>query len=351
MKRCIYLKGTEPDLQFESEEHIFPAGIGGIQKLPEEYVSHNVNNGFSSIELRFMRESLLSLPRQFHGPGKRGKLNPKWATKSQICLMQDVKNPNVIELGFIVLGKPKALDQLKINTETNSVIFTTERTNKDDQKQFYDFQQKLKGFNEHYILHEDNRLKEEEFIIGYEGEKSRWHLAVKNTKIISNVFQIIQAFNNESTPKIIGSENVNRQVSVSQSLQISENEYFRICAKIAFNYLAFTKGQEFVLQDNFDPIRNWIVNGGENQFAGFIKEPMIPELLKEHTIPDFAHTILISRYENEILAFINFYGDSFETMIKLSTNFKGEVPFLGYICDWKNRREFNVYDLMQGKID
>lgn len=65
MKYCIYLKKTEPEVTFSSEEHIFPAGIGGIQKLPLEYVSHDCNNAFSSMELDFMRNSIMSLPRQF----------------------------------------------------------------------------------------------------------------------------------------------------------------------------------------------------------------------------------------------------------------------------------------------
>jgi hypothetical protein len=74
MRCCIYLKGTEPVLSFNSQEHIFPAGIGGIQMLPKGYVSDQFNNSFSKIELDFMRNSLIALPRQFYGPGKRGSI-------------------------------------------------------------------------------------------------------------------------------------------------------------------------------------------------------------------------------------------------------------------------------------
>jgi hypothetical protein len=45
---------------------------------------------FSTMELAFMRSSLIALPRQFYGPGKRGKLNPKNATKSSVSLMDGV---------------------------------------------------------------------------------------------------------------------------------------------------------------------------------------------------------------------------------------------------------------------
>jgi len=38
-------------------------------------------------------------------------------------------------------------------------------------------------------------------------------------------------------------------------------DFFRIYGKIAFNYLAFLKGQDFVMATAFDPVRNWIANG------------------------------------------------------------------------------------------
>jgi len=63
---------TEPGESSTSKEHIFPARIGGIRKLTMEYVSHECNNAFSKMELPFLRNSLLALPRQLVGPGKRG---------------------------------------------------------------------------------------------------------------------------------------------------------------------------------------------------------------------------------------------------------------------------------------
>lgn len=77
MRCCIYLKGTEPVLSFNSQEHIFPAGIGGIQMLPKGYVSDQFNNSFSKIELDFMRNSLIALPRQFYGQEKEGLYHKK----------------------------------------------------------------------------------------------------------------------------------------------------------------------------------------------------------------------------------------------------------------------------------
>lgn len=78
MNKCIYLKKTEPEVTFKSGEHIIPAGIGGIVKLDNGMVSDEFNTKiFSSIELDFMRNSIIALPRQFYGPGKRGALSKK----------------------------------------------------------------------------------------------------------------------------------------------------------------------------------------------------------------------------------------------------------------------------------
>lgn len=42
-----------------------------------------------------------------------------------------------------------------------------------------------------------------------------------------------------------------------------KTDYFRICGKIAFNFLAFVKGEEFVKHEQFNGLRNWIATGGE----------------------------------------------------------------------------------------
>ena len=69
---CIYLK-TSPTLTYKSQEHIFPAGIGGTSKLPKGYVSDQANAYFSRLEAAFMRGSFVSLVRRFEKIGHRGK--------------------------------------------------------------------------------------------------------------------------------------------------------------------------------------------------------------------------------------------------------------------------------------
>lgn len=60
MERCIYCTDYDKNLKYNSEEHVIPAGLGGISKLPRDYVSDAANNKFSKYELKAMRYSLLT---------------------------------------------------------------------------------------------------------------------------------------------------------------------------------------------------------------------------------------------------------------------------------------------------
>lgn len=77
MDKCIYLGKLAGELTYNSQEHLIPAGLGGILKLPKGFVSDQANNKFSKYELCGLRKSLLTGNRMRHGPGKRGNQNIK----------------------------------------------------------------------------------------------------------------------------------------------------------------------------------------------------------------------------------------------------------------------------------
>ncbi len=54
---CIYTGLTDTETTFNSKEHIFPKGIGGIYCLPNGCVSDEVNIKLSTLEMEFMREN------------------------------------------------------------------------------------------------------------------------------------------------------------------------------------------------------------------------------------------------------------------------------------------------------
>lgn len=47
---CIYYKNNNDGQG--SREHIFPAFVGGIRKLPSDYVSQKANSFFSKMEIK-----------------------------------------------------------------------------------------------------------------------------------------------------------------------------------------------------------------------------------------------------------------------------------------------------------
>lgn len=336
MRFCIYLKKTEPEVIFSSGEHIFPAGIGGIQKLPVEYVSHDCNNAFSAMELPFMRNSLIALPRQIYGPGKRGKLDRKHATKSAVSLMNGVNESGNVEFGYISLGHPYSISQIKMNVN-GTCQFISDRTFGEVNKQVADFEKNLNKYSGRYQLYQDERLDSDEFLLGLHDGK--WHVALSNIELESSISDFVERL---LTQKPFDNQSPNYgtvQIRVQQSIQF-DDRYFRVCAKIVFNYLAFVKGQNFVLNDRFNPLRDWIVNGGENKFAVLSGEQtnlVIP-------FPDKAHKILIVQYGKSIKGLISFYGNSFETLIHLCDDFEDIFQLEGFVCDWQNSREFRLND-------
>ncbi|HHT7061247.1 TPA: hypothetical protein ACTZ5S_003645 [Bacillus cereus] len=343
-KQCIYLKGTEPKLTFKSQEHIFPAGIGGIQKLPQEYVSHNANNAFSALELGFMRNSLIMLPRQFYGPGKRGNLSPKNATKSKVSLMEEVSNPTSIAFGYLSLGKPYRIAQVKINVSNGECQLMFDQSSGEASEKITTFTSQLGKFDNKYSLYEDERFTEDEFVLGIHDNK--WYLGLSNTGLITKIQGYIkrllkQAPFNNQTPQYRQS-----QTRVDQTIQMDE-DYFRVCAKIVFNYLAFVKGQNFVLREEFDPIRNWIVNGGEELFATLLeKKTNSKGILDPVPFPKKAHKLMILQEGAQLIAYISFYGHSFETIVYLCDNFEEDFDVEGFICNWEERKECSLKEFL-----
>lgn len=63
MGYCIYYKKTEPDLRFDKEEHIIPAGLGGIHKPEKGSVSDEAYEKFSKIETVALRNSIIAFNR------------------------------------------------------------------------------------------------------------------------------------------------------------------------------------------------------------------------------------------------------------------------------------------------
>lgn len=202
----------------------------------------------------------------------------------------------------------------------------------------------MNNYNGKYALYEDERFKPDEFLLGVHRDK--WYVGLSNKELELEIANFVKKLIESKTFEnpTIGYETAHP--IVHQTLEF-DDRYFRVCAKTLFNYLAFVKGREFILQDCFDPIRDWIVNGGENTFAKLIGETKDFPLA---FFPDQAHTLVITQTENRLIGQISFYGAEFKTLVELSNNFMSLFNLEGFICDWQKRQEYEIHDYLKSRL-
>lgn len=192
MNKCIYLKESDDTQTFNKAEHIFPAGIGGVRKLPKGYVSDNVNGIiFSKMELDFMRNSVISICREIEGPGKRGSLSLKKATKSKVGISKDEEGQ--VKLAYIKKAKPYSIDQIKISEFKVVGLTIGKSENKSDYENLKEFVIKLERFVEGYKNYHITYIKDisidlETILIGE--FDSHWYLASNKNEI--DIYNVIE---------------------------------------------------------------------------------------------------------------------------------------------------------------
>jgi len=149
---CIYYKRSEPDVHFTKREHVIPAGLGGISKLPLGSVSDEANEYFSPLEMEILRDSLLAVNRNNVGPGKRGSLNVKKvkAPTMRVIKKEDSSGENY-NIGFVFAGESYIISQIAVdfNDKENSYIPSYHSTVFDIQQgkqTILDFRKNLIGF-------------------------------------------------------------------------------------------------------------------------------------------------------------------------------------------------------------
>lgn len=270
MNRCIYFKKAEPELTFEKDEHIMPAGMGGVRTLPKGMVSDEANELFSKLELDFMRNSIISIPRQFYGPGKRGSIKKKDATKSGVHLLSCNGIETDLSLGYIELGIPHIIPQIKVKGET--LNFHTEEIKNSREEDLYEFIKNMKAMNSRPKKIIDREVPDGQLILGHLKDKRQdnWYMAGSKEEDFKKLTDVMEKLKEEGFLDV-GEVNVKKSTVTShQKMAFNIESFLRVCAKIAFNHLAFYKGSEFVLRDIFDPIRGFILTGGQNRFVGLM---------------------------------------------------------------------------------
>ena len=347
MDKCIYLKKTLPEVTFNKAEHIIPAGIGGIKTLPKGMVSDEANESFSKLELDFMRNSIISLPRQFYGPGKRGSRSKNKATKSQVHLLSTDESEDTLSLGYIELGKPHIIPQIRIDNN-NNISFHMPFITSSYEEQFLKFLKQLNNLKKDYKIIIDEKIPVGDIILGHFKDKrnDKWYVTVNSKdelELLPNLLNQLKTGHLEiNEPKFKKSI-----VTSHQNMAFSIESFCRICAKITFNYLAFITGSEFVLQDIFNPIREFIINGGDNNFVGLIENDDKHNNILDELSHSNSHLIVLSKLpNNKLIGILGLYGGHFKTIIELSSEFKDDFMTQIYRCNWMEGEE-DLVDILK----
>lgn len=342
MNKCIYMLKKYPELNFTKEEHIFPKGIGGVTVLPKGIVSDEANHGFSPMELNFMRNSIISIPRIFHGPGKRGKqsLNIKKQTHSKISLMEDLKTKEV-SLGYIAKGKPYSIFQIRGNNINSNIKIesTFSKIDKEIIKDLFEtFKKIYKKSNKKFLI--DQRIHKNSFILGMDN-KNQLYLAINSNSSKMTVEKIIGQLDFK-TNGIIGGEKITESPKVNLNLNFNQTEFSRVLFKIAYNVLAHEVGIDFITQNRFHELRNFILNGSK-------KEKFNMKVIDENNKSlDFLnlnhgkHAVIITTFNNMLAGYIFIYG--FKFLLNFGIKLNDNISITGRICCWEERKEYSIIE-------
>lgn len=349
---CIYYKERD-GLTYTAGEHIFPAALGGIEKLPPNFVSWEFNNDISKLEQDFIRNSFVSIARQMEGPGKRGRLADRFATKSTVSVIESATDNSVLALGYFKMGKLYEIPHLLLNNDTGEYAISFNSAEVTDfAGAIYAFKEKCSNAELLQIkLIDSELLPMNQILLGIDdGVEENFNcFFARHTASTATTISVEKIKSIGKALQYNGTEPQCKQYMPQSSGEIKFSiDFFRIYGKIAFNFLTLLKGQDFVMATTFDSIRNWIVNGGENKFAKLNKENL--NLLEEMEIelPISCHHILIYKFEDKLFATIHLY-EALSVHIELCSEHTDKFSTDGFICDWKNRKEYRLFEYISKK--
>lgn len=364
MNKCIYTLKTDFEATFSQQEHIFSAGICGIKKLPNGYVSDEFNNAISRIEREFMHNTPIMLDRVFEGIGHRGSKKDKDRTKSKIIPLLDSYTIEFKGLGFMDMGINESVDIQNKIARAFSIPSISFYYNTDDRVQLHNcesgveqyktfltsFIEKLEGDDKKkYEIINDNSIPVDEICVGFyqKDTKHLWfYVAVNKEAVFDN--NVLLDWAKRTLPAIPSDIPTTAKVdsyqpTTSIPMIFSCDELNRIPAKYIFNALAELKGHEFVLKACFNPIREWI-NCGEGKARCEVTTGKFIDIKNRLPyIPVKSHKIIFQVRKGKLLGLLSLFG-TYEYSAIIADNIDEEFNDIAispkiYVCDWENKTE------------
>ena len=200
-----------------------------------------------------MRSSLISFERMMFGPGDRGSLQPRKASKSLVNV--GVQDDNEVVLSYTALGKPYNIPQIHLYMDNARLSIPSGQS--ETSQQISQIVDALRNFSGKFVFLPYDGFCEGEMIIGF--FEGKYYVSSMGTRpSVEYIQEKIRIFlNNFREGELQKGEH-----HVQQNYHLVENEEIaRVYAKVAMNTLALIKGKEYAMHKNFDEIREWILTG------------------------------------------------------------------------------------------
>lgn len=359
---CIYQRNSTEILSYTGAEHIIPAGLGGIKKLPRGTVSDEVNQIFSKREMIALRDTFLSVNRDNNGPGKRGSPFAKEVKTPKIELFEaqseqllDDSHLDTIyapmRLGFLFYGEvqmiPQILFPIRLDWSFKWPRVTTGTILSFTSESLASFMEGLKAFlvqsdkepqKDYIIVSSEIKREDRYFILGFYN-----HIWFVNTSLsdgyIQKFFIMMEKVSLPDFIPVLPTTKANYNYNKILPKALDDSFEF-IYVKTAFNVIAFLMGADFVRDKQFDVIREAIVHG-KNLFDYNISRAMpnwLVEWVQKEVKPK-SHFVVIHGHDYLIEAYVSFYREPLNFSICLSRNYHGEEFKRFFICNYKERCE------------
>lgn len=336
---CIYL-GNNSELTYETREHIIPAALGCCTKLKQGMVSDQANKFFSSIERNVLERSFLQIPRIIQGPGKRGKLSPKYAITSEVSVIQ--------QDGYHCLGYMKGTEGFILSQfiveETNNIQFTC---NKDPE---IDLQREVEVLRQHILEMDEkyvavNMLEESTNRIFITFYKEKIHIGCNGQVSKDRVNEIKALFhgplNGEHLKTVMG------QLTARIEIEDNFRNLCKVVAKTAVNTLAYIMGATYIEESSdFDDLIKMILSEDDKILSRVFGLGNALNLKKSLHLNDEQHCCLILPNSKELIARVFFYESCFEVILCHNRTTPFSLPIEGIVCDWKNRKDYRYLDYL-----
>ncbi len=256
MPRCIYCLKTSPEVTFDTTEHVIPQSFGTYEPLTptlEELVCDSCNSLFSKLETKLREDTFEGVFGQRLNFQNKNSITIR-NKNFKITSLSEFKDPMFTRTFFLFKIedekivpdiKPHITIKMKNGGYRVFLIEALKRIEKDTSR--------------------FNKLKKD---ISKLSKEDIWIFVPRDDASLKEAESILKDYGIEYTEKSrgIAGEETPEAVEVIEDYQgVVDKEICRVLAKIVFNYFTYCAKEQgmadLVFSPNFDPIRNFILNG------------------------------------------------------------------------------------------